>query len=46
MRTFNEKLVDIYDDYKDQGKNSPVPLQLIKDYLALEGISVDKGESL
>jgi hypothetical protein len=46
MRSFNEKLEDIYYTFQDQGETAPVPLKLIRDYLTLEGISVDKGMSL
>lgn len=40
MYSLNEKLKDIYLTYKDH-KNPPVPLDTIKEYLELEGVSLD-----
>jgi len=31
MRSFNEKLEDIYYTFQDQGETAPVPLKLIRD---------------
>jgi hypothetical protein len=41
MDGLNEKLEDIYYTFKPQGEDAPVPLDLIKEFLALEGILVD-----
>jgi hypothetical protein len=40
MSNLNEKLKDIYMTYKDN-KNPPVPIETIKEYLELEGISLE-----
>lgn len=40
MLSLNEKLLDIYITYKDN-ENPPVPIETIKEYLELEGISLD-----
>lgn len=40
MDTLNEKLKDIYMTYKDH-ENPPVPLDTIKEFLELEGISLE-----
>lgn len=39
--SFNEWLTEIYYKFKEQGSEAPVHLGTIKQYLALEGISVD-----
>jgi hypothetical protein len=41
MSPLNEKLLDIYMTYKDH-KQPPVPVDTIKEYLVLEGISLDE----
>ena len=41
MSTLNEKLFDIYITYKDH-VNPPVPINTIKEYLELEGFSLDE----
>lgn len=40
MSRLNENLKDIYLTYKDQ-KNPPVPIDTIKEYLELEGVSLE-----
>lgn len=40
LSTLTDKLLDIYITYKDD-ENSPVPLDTIKEYLELEGISLE-----
>lgn len=37
MLSLNEKLRDIYNTYKDS-LNPPVPIEVIKEYLELEGV--------
>lgn len=41
MIKLNKKLIDIYNTYKDH-ENPPVPLKTIKEYLELEGISLNE----
>jgi hypothetical protein len=40
MSRLNENLKDIYITYKDH-KNPPVPLEIIKEYLELEGVLLE-----
>jgi len=40
MSNLNDKLIDIYMTFKNH-KNSPVPLDTIKEYLELQGVSFD-----
>lgn len=40
MSKLDKKLLDIYMTYKDHD-NPPVPLDIIKEFLELEGISID-----
>ena len=37
----NETLLKAYNHYKNDVNNSPLPLETIKEYLALEGIEVE-----
>lgn len=41
MDDLNKKLIDIYHTFKNQA-NPPVPLKTIKEYLELEGISLNR----
>lgn len=41
MSKLNDKLKDIYQTYKDHD-NPPVPVQKIKEYLQLSGVSLDE----
>ena len=40
MSTLNEKLYDIYMTFKDHD-NPPVPISTIKEYLELEGVTLE-----
>jgi hypothetical protein len=42
MSNLDEKLYDIYLTYKDH-ENPPVPIDTIKEYLELQGISLENG---
>lgn len=44
MSKLNEKLIDIYYTFKDYD-NPPVPIETIKEYLKLEGISLEMNET-
>jgi hypothetical protein len=44
MNNLNDKLKDIYLTYKDD-VNSPVPLDIIKEYLELSGVEIDENNA-
>lgn len=43
MPNLNEKLIDIYNTYKDD-ENPPVPIKKLEEYLKLEGILLDEDD--